>query len=427
MYYDKRIRYIDYLENGEKQRNCGYIKITVTGGRLLLEMQIKGLYATDDVASEVMLEGAGMERRIGSVSIRQGNGSFRWEIQDQAHQGEEILLNERLSYGQLERIVVHLSSRRSLYCIWRELQTAKPAIAERAAENAAREQALRPGETVRPEEQEHGPEEAVRPGEQKFGPEEAAWTGEQQPGLEEVVRHDEQKPGLEEMTRMEGQSMLEAALGISSEQGEAKAYVYPGQERGATQEEAISRQGNTAQEGAISQQGSAAQKDVIGQQGSAAQEEAISQQGNIAQEEMISRQRSAAQEEATSWQGNAIPAGTARREGEPEREISRKPEGQPGPEKPVPSEELSAAKSSEEPWAPKQEELHTAETQRTVSQEPPRMSMSEEKWQQLQRIYPHIRPFQDEREYLSLRPEDFVILRTNSYRLVPNGFLLHGF
>ena len=55
------------------------------------------------------------------------------------------------------------------------------------------------------------------------------------------------------------------------------------------------------------------------------------------------------------------------------------------------------------------------------------MPMSEEKWQQLQRIYPHIRPFQDEREYLSLRPEDFVILRTNSYRLVQNSFLLHGF
>lgn len=55
------------------------------------------------------------------------------------------------------------------------------------------------------------------------------------------------------------------------------------------------------------------------------------------------------------------------------------------------------------------------------------MPMSEDKWQQLQRIYPHIRPFQDEREYLSLRPEDFVILRSNAYRLVQNSFLLHGY
>ena len=54
-------------------------------------------------------------------------------------------------------------------------------------------------------------------------------------------------------------------------------------------------------------------------------------------------------------------------------------------------------------------------------------SMSEDKWQQLQKIHPHIRPFQDEREYLSLRPEDFVILHSSAYRLVQNSFLLHGY
>lgn len=65
-------------------------------------------------------------------------------------------------------------------------------------------------------------------------------------------------------------------------------------------------------------------------------------------------------------------------------------------------------------------------TQRTV-QAPHMASMSEDKWQQLQKIYPHIRPFQDEREYLSLRPEDFVILPSDAYRLVQNSFLLHGY
>lgn len=60
--------------------------------------------------------------------------------------------------------------------------------------------------------------------------------------------------------------------------------------------------------------------------------------------------------------------------------------------------------------------------------QPPQMaSMSEDKWQQLWKIYPHIRPFQDERQYLSLRPEDFVILHSGAYRLVQNSFLLHGY
>lgn len=259
MYYDKRIRYVDYLENGEKRRNCGYVKITVTGGRLLLEMQIRGLYATDDVASEVMLEGTGTESRIGTVIIRQGSGNFRWEMQDPVHQGEEILLDEGLKFGNLERIAVHLSSHRSLCCMWRE------------------------------------PEASV-------------------------------------------------ILEKPDEQGGAEAYIAP--EAG----------------------------------------------------------------EQSEWEEPAEPEPSAVQEVLPE------PEELPRPEEPPVQSEL-----------PTGEELQTAEAQRKVPQEPPAMPMSEDKWQQLQRIYPHIRPFQDEREYLSLRPEDFVILHSNAYRLVQNSFLLHGF
>lgn len=266
MYYDKRIRYIDYLEDGEKRRNCGYVKVTVTDGRLLLEMQIKGLYMTDDVASEVTLEGADKESRIGTVIIRQGCGNFFWEIQDPTRQGEEISLGEGLRYGHLERISVHLSSRRSLYCIWRERETGKPTVTESVMESTVSEQEL--------------------------------WTDEaEQPEAEEV-------------------------------------YVAP----------------------------------------------------------------EAEEQVEPLW--------------EPQTQPQILPEAEPTPEQEAPQE---------------QEELHTAETQLKVSQEPPAMPMSEDKWQQLQRIYPHICPFQDEREYLSLRPEDFVILRSDAYRLVQNSFLLHGF
>jgi len=53
--------------------------------------------------------------------------------------------------------------------------------------------------------------------------------------------------------------------------------------------------------------------------------------------------------------------------------------------------------------------------------------MLEEKWEQLWGVYPHRRPFRDEREYLQIGPEDFVILRDRFYKLVHNSFLLHGF
>ncbi len=49
------------------------------------------------------------------------------------------------------------------------------------------------------------------------------------------------------------------------------------------------------------------------------------------------------------------------------------------------------------------------------------------KWQQLWELYPHIKPFEDGREYLVMKPEDFVILREEYYNLASNSFLLHGY
>lgn len=49
------------------------------------------------------------------------------------------------------------------------------------------------------------------------------------------------------------------------------------------------------------------------------------------------------------------------------------------------------------------------------------------KWQQLSNIYPHIRPFEDGRDYLKIKPEDFVILNRKYYPLVNNSFLKHGY
>ncbi|MDE7222281.1 MAG: hypothetical protein K2O34_00700 [Acetatifactor sp.] len=360
MYYDKRIRYIDYLENGEKRRNCGNAKITVTGDRLLLEMQIKGLYATDDVASEVMLEGAGIESRIGTVIIHQGSGNFRWEKQDAAHQGEELLLSERLAYGDLERIAVHLSSRRSLYCIWREAGAIESTATRQVTEGIAQE-------SKPPGDGQSRQEEAVRPEEDT----------EQKTSVKNAEQ-PEREGGLEREERPEQENIAE-----TDKQSE--------------------------------------------------------QETTMRTEEQPEQENTVVTEEQPEWEN------TMRTEKQPEQKISVETEGQSGQKAleqpkqpqglqthtgPEPSLEQDVLSQTENPSGPQlteQEELHTAETRHSLVKEPPAMPMSEDKWQQLERIYPHIRPFQDEREYLSLRPEDFVILHSNTYHLVQNSFLLHGF
>lgn len=53
--------------------------------------------------------------------------------------------------------------------------------------------------------------------------------------------------------------------------------------------------------------------------------------------------------------------------------------------------------------------------------------MGEDKWSHLCNIYPRIRPFTDEREYLQIGPEDFVLLNSKYYPLINNSFMLHGY
>ncbi len=56
-----------------------------------------------------------------------------------------------------------------------------------------------------------------------------------------------------------------------------------------------------------------------------------------------------------------------------------------------------------------------------------RRGQSTTKWQELWKIYPHIFPFGDNREYLKIMPQDLVVLPQNYYPLVSNSFLCHGF
>ncbi len=55
------------------------------------------------------------------------------------------------------------------------------------------------------------------------------------------------------------------------------------------------------------------------------------------------------------------------------------------------------------------------------------MAVKRDKWQQLWNMIPHIRPFEDEREYLRIELRDMVILPKMYYRLTENSFLRHGY
>lgn len=53
--------------------------------------------------------------------------------------------------------------------------------------------------------------------------------------------------------------------------------------------------------------------------------------------------------------------------------------------------------------------------------------LEEDKWQQLCKSYPQVHPFPGGKTFLSIKPEDFVLLQESYQKLVHNSFLLHGY
>ncbi len=372
MYYEKQIRYIDYLENGEKKRNCGNVKVTVTGNRLLLEMRIRDLYETDDMASEVVLEGGGTESRVGTVLIRQGSGSFCWECVDREQEGTGIALGESMRYGQLERIYVQLSPRRSMRCIWKASEpTWKNDPPNREVHVAERAEITNMG--TRPERQREGMAEETMSLEPQLQP-----TRQREGMAEETMSPEPRIQPTRQQESMAEETMLrEEQIQPTQQTGNAAGGVKsPEPQIQPTQQTRNAAGGVKSPEPQIQptqQTESTAEKAERPQTHPEGQQE--SRPESVMQHER--EERPVRQSDSINTAGN----GTA----------------------------VKPSRSQRKRQTPHME------------------SMSEDKWQQLQKIYPHIRPFQDKREYLSLRPEDFVILHSSAYRLVQNSFLLHGY
>ena len=253
MFFDRKIKYLDYVENGARIHGAGFVKLELRNGKCDLQVQVSGMHMTDNFKRKVLLIAPNTERLLGEVLLTQGKGGFCLRAMDSGD-----LAGTGIAYEQLLGIRIPIAAGREIYC---SIQNKE-------------------------EQPENRPEEAPKAVQ--------AEKSEEQPETVSAEQSEEQ----------------------SEEQPEA---VQAGQWKGQS-------------------------------------------------------------EEATA----DIPA-------EPEvadKEASQEEEQKPGT--------------------------------RTEA-------LAETKWKQLSAIYPHISPFQDEREYLSICPADFVILPDKYYRLANNSFLLHGY
>lgn len=343
--YRKKVSYLDYLENGMKIRNAGFVRIEEHDGQTRLEMQVKNIPEQFAGQYELKADGGGT---IGRISLTRGCGSccVVWQGDRPGETGRR-----KMTTGG---IYIRLPGRRLVQTVW-------PEPWELMVELSEEELPAEPKGQEKPE----GPEAAESPANPE-GEAEAAGTPEAAERPEEEI---DLPPGAEYGSGAEGKT----------------EELPSGTEEGA--EESTDRAEAETEENPSGTEGDAGRPE----------------EDRAAERPETARPDAPKRGEASEPPGTGRPEVPAR---EPEEETVEMPVN------PIWRVEM--------------------EPEMTIDSRPEREEREEpacygDKWEQLSHMYPRIRPFEDEREYLSIAPKDFVVLRQEYQRMVHNSFLLHGY
>ncbi len=541
MLYERKIKYLDYLEKGQRIQGGGYVKMEAREGKLRVELAVTGLRAIDSCEQDVLFKGSGVERPVGKVSILNGRGQFK----KQFHNLNDIA-GSGISYESLQGVRIVLGAGREVSCSWaprekRRRETdavqkkslpsgspegsrnprgamASPVTVDSQQKgmpwlrNAGEGQGNAPGTGVgltlaRGEEAGTGSGRAVGTGMgfsgalgAKVGAGEAVGTGmgysgvwrekgEAGAGAGEVVGRDMGYSGvLGERGGAGAGDVVETGLGFSGvwrEKGEAEAMGSPGmglgfsgvqaQEveggiMGASGQGCFGVLGQGAETGGTSGigrgfppvQGKKDEGEVIGFSGG--QVEGAGPGGTSRIGMGFSGAQGEKAEGGVGAQGMGLGFFSAREEAGGvgvtgmRRDFAQYQEREAGYEKVL---GMTSLRDSDERqvtdweveggrmerkrekqegdrrgnrpgdkkvnWMEEKKGSRPGDRRSGGKQQEKAVRLLEDKWEQLWATYPHIRPFQDGREYLSIEPSDFVLFPAASYRAVNNSFLLHGY
>ena len=109
--YRKKVSYLDYLENGMKIRNAGFVRIEEHDGQTRLEMQVKNIPEQFAGQYELKADGGGT---IGRISLTRGCGSccVVWQGDRPGETGRR-----KMTTGG---IYIRLPGRRLVQTVWPE-------------------------------------------------------------------------------------------------------------------------------------------------------------------------------------------------------------------------------------------------------------------------------------------------------------------
>lgn len=505
MFYDRKIKYLDYYEGGVRVRGGGFVKLEARDTNLRVEVAVSGLYPNDSFTRDVVIRSQKKESILGKIVIKNGRGQFRQSCQDL-----KDIEGSGIGYDELQGVSVTLGSGRELSCSWpprvlnaegekyREgmdgpgRENRREGMDEPGQENRRggvdepgqwnrREGMDEPGQENRREEmnaaewenrrngmdgeegeyRRNGMDDAEQ-GNRREGMSEAEW-GNRRNGMDEAEWGSSRRRGGVEWKNYVSEASAEKQGGnteaINIDEGnQNRNYERNGfsagreegvrrsiEKEGETVQNGISRmEGKTHRSGGngfeevhesemVRQEGEAHQSGMSGYEGEVRQSEMVRQEGEARQNGMgrsegkIDQSRgNGAQQGARQYGKGAMDRNEHRRRtgnmgasGSDKRESPRA--GQYGVRNQKENgNQRNHYRKAEQESSGNERGGQRAEAGKAVK-------LLEDKWMQLCAIYPHIRPFRDKREYLSIGPADFVLFPAASYKLVNNSFLLHGY
>ena len=345
MYYERKIKYLDYYEEGEKLRSGGFVKLEIKEDKIRLEISVKGLYPTDSFVRDVILRSGGTEAALGQIAIRDGCGSFVYSCDVDKEIGQT-----GIAYAALREIRIPIGGTRELIC----------PLAEATRSYREQTPVLRKGTSSVPMEE----------------------IAKKRVKADEVTRVSE---ATETAAVPETAKMEETAKMAETEKMPDTAEVQQADE--AAKAEIIEKD--------VEPKGTGEKQRIETWQFPEVHKPSVERERHPQQREDASVLQTLQSEVHLASKDPDI-----QQESRLENRFGSKQEGR--------SESRS-------------EGSHTTQKGKTA----PRLL--EDKWQQLSAIYPHIQPFQDERDYLSINPSDFVLFPSKFYKAVNNSFLLHGY
>ena len=116
MYFDQKIKYLDYLEGGARVRGAGFLRLECWGKTCNLVLQASGLFEQAQGSYPVYLQGEGREEHLGDLLLQNGKG--RLELRNLNCEGMGAA--QGMSAAEIEAIRIPLGESRQLIGILRE-------------------------------------------------------------------------------------------------------------------------------------------------------------------------------------------------------------------------------------------------------------------------------------------------------------------